>query len=145
MFCVYIFDPRRLLKQSRAVLKNKWLIEGLSVRNKILPKFCSDVHSVPPTSLTSLTTWFPSLADFLFITLLLLSFSFASFVSQDRLHYAWVTKISVSPQCKHLPQSLATWSPLATRRFCARGPWAKQSLLTEWGNALEHMTLQLPQ
>lgn len=103
----------------------------------------STVYSHP--TLTSLTIWFPSLADFLFKTLFLLSFSFASFVSRDRLHCAWVTKISVSPQCKHLPLALATWSPLATRRFYARGPWAKQSLLTEWGNALEHMTLKLSQ
>lgn len=43
-FGMCIFDPRRSLKQSRAVFKNKWLMEGLSVKNKILLKFSSDVN-----------------------------------------------------------------------------------------------------
>jgi hypothetical protein len=44
-FGMCIFDTRRLLKQSRAVFKNKWLMEELSVKNKILLKFSSDVNS----------------------------------------------------------------------------------------------------
>lgn len=138
-FGMCIFDPRRLLKRSRAVFKNKWLMEGLSVRNTILLEFCSDVNSVPPAPpppvLWHPITWFPSLADFLFISLLFLSF-FTSFVSQERLHYVLVPKMSVASQCTHLPLALATCPTLASKRLCSWGPWAKWSLLAAWGNTI---------
>lgn len=78
-FCMCIFDPRRLLKQSRAVVKNKWLKEGQPVKNQILLKFPCDVSSTPPTSLTPLITCFSSFVCFLFLSLCLLSF-FVSFI-----------------------------------------------------------------
>lgn len=140
-FGMCIFDPRRLLKRSRAVFKNKWLMEGLSVRNTILLEFCSDVNSVlPPApphpqffdtrshdSLPLLTSYLYHCFSSVSLHLLLVRKDYIMFWYQrcQWLHSAHIY-LWLLPHVPHWPANASAPGELG----------AKRSLLAAWGNTI---------